>query len=202
MSPLLNVDEDRSNALTNPSPAERITLPTHFPRLRVLHLRDGSDAEIAASLAWLGALLHPPQSPLDAGAGRQSESALEELSLDHSMIRRDLLAVPAATWRAVEGVLLGGDGGGSFRVATSAEGYVGGGGSVDGGAMYAEGSASTNGDASDTPTSASYPYLRTVTFKGYQKFSIGAPDAFEHFSKTIRERLPRLVERGVLRVRR
>ncbi|KAF7362636.1 hypothetical protein MVEN_00612600 [Mycena venus] len=100
----------------------------------------------------------PPPSP----HAHTEPSALEELSLDHSMIRRDLLAVPAATWRTIEDALLGGE-----------------------------------GDAGEQ-----YPHLRSVTYKGCQKFSLGSSDAFEHFSGTVRERLPRLVERGMLVVGR
>ncbi|KAJ7189163.1 hypothetical protein C8R46DRAFT_1024336 [Mycena filopes] len=55
-----------------------------------------------------------------------------------------------------------------------------------------------------TATYTSYPALRTLTFTGYQRFSIGggAPDAFEHFSKTVRERLPKLAGRRVVVVGR
>ncbi|KAJ7086201.1 hypothetical protein C8R44DRAFT_821147 [Mycena epipterygia] len=74
-----------------------ITLAS-FPLLRALHLKDGPDAVIVASLEWLVAFL-PPDS-----------YALEEISIDHSMIhsmiRRDLLAVPAPTWHALESALL------------------------------------------------------------------------------------------------
>ncbi|KAJ7086190.1 hypothetical protein C8R44DRAFT_893645 [Mycena epipterygia] len=70
-----------------------ITLAS-FPLLRALHLKDGPDVVITASLEWLVAFL-PPDS-----------YALEEISIDHSMIRRDLLAVPAPTWHALESALL------------------------------------------------------------------------------------------------
>lgn len=70
-----------------------ITLAS-FPLLRTLHLKDGPDVVITDSLEWLVSFL-PPDS-----------YALEEISIDHNMIRRDLLAVPAPTWHALESALL------------------------------------------------------------------------------------------------
>ncbi|KAJ7835006.1 hypothetical protein B0H14DRAFT_3708859 [Mycena olivaceomarginata] len=154
-----------------------------FPRLRVLNLRDGYDATIDESLAWLAAFLLPPASPSSSSySPRDADSALEELSFDHSMLRADLLAVPAATWCAIEGGLLGFDADGE------------------------------EGDAH--PHHQPHPHLRTVAFTGYQKLAsyqtpsiftrrrrrgVQDPDAsFEHFSRTVRERLPRLLERGML----
>ncbi|KAJ7828051.1 hypothetical protein B0H14DRAFT_2812695 [Mycena olivaceomarginata] len=79
-----------------------------FPRLRTLNLHDGYDASIDESLAWLAAFLLPPASPSSSVyPPRDTYSAFEELSFNHSMRREDLLAVPAATWRAIEGGLLG-----------------------------------------------------------------------------------------------
>ncbi|KAJ7655426.1 hypothetical protein B0H17DRAFT_1214058 [Mycena rosella] len=125
-----------------------------FPLLHTLHLKDGPDASIAASLRWLGDFLHAPL-PLPTGTLSDLDiatSALEYISIDHSMIRRDLLDVPPLTWRALEAPLL------------------------------------------------AAPRLRALTFKGYEKYSIaGAPDAFAHFSSTVRERLAGLEARGVLR---
>ncbi|KAJ7751901.1 hypothetical protein DFH07DRAFT_523898 [Mycena maculata] len=71
-----------------------------FPRLRKLHLRGVPDATIGASLQWLVALL---QAPTDISPGH---GALEEISVDHTMIRRDLLEIPHATWNALESALL------------------------------------------------------------------------------------------------
>ncbi|KAF7362637.1 hypothetical protein MVEN_00612700 [Mycena venus] len=155
----LTLHLDPPMPLTSPDIAAPIRL-TSFPRLRVLHLRDGPYADIGASLAWLGAFLQPPSSSPHAHM-HPEVSALEALSLDHNMIRRDLLAVPVATWCAIEEALLGGE--------------------VDAGGRGKR-----------------YPHLRSVTFKVYQKFSFGVPDVFEYFSGTVRERLPRLVERGML----
>ncbi|KAJ6516659.1 hypothetical protein C8R47DRAFT_401906 [Mycena vitilis] len=170
----LTLHLDPPMSLASPSAdGSSISIPSHLPHLRTLHLRDGPDADIGDSLAWLGALLQPTPAPSLAPNGTQPESALEHLSIDHSMIRHELLAVPATTWRAIEDALLGdGDDG-------DGNGYSG--GARGGGFMY--------------------PHLRTVTFKGYQKFAVGAPEAFAHFSRTVRERLPRLVERGVVVVR-
>ncbi|KAJ6556622.1 hypothetical protein DFH09DRAFT_1084703 [Mycena vulgaris] len=122
-----------------------------FPLLRTLHLKDGPDAEFAASLRWLCAFLQP-QELLAGDLGPISTSPLEQIFIDHSMIRRDLLDVPPSTWHALTAPLL------------------------------------------------AAPRLRAITFLGYQKFSIGAPGAFAHFSSTVRERLPELEARGVLSI--
>ncbi|KAJ6516639.1 hypothetical protein C8R47DRAFT_1205867 [Mycena vitilis] len=162
----LTLHLDPPMSLASPSANGSPTaIPSHLPHLRTLHLRDGPDADIGDSLAWLGALLQPTPRSSPSLASDSCESALEHLSIDHSMIRHELLAVPATTWGAVEDALLG-----------------------DGDDVGARGGM--------------YPHLRTVTFKGYQKFAVGAPEAFAHFSRTVRERLPRLVERGVVVVRR
>ncbi|KAJ7473088.1 hypothetical protein B0H11DRAFT_1994070 [Mycena galericulata] len=145
--------EDLTLHLDPPMPLAASPHPislSSFPSLRALHLTDGPDADIGESLFWLGLFLASSSSPAAAGLG-----ALEEISVDHSMIRRDLLAVPADTWHTLEAALL----------------------------------------LADSPMR-----FRTLTFKGYQKFSIGAPDAFIHFSTTVRGRLPGLHERGALRI--
>jgi hypothetical protein len=148
-----------------------------------LNLRDGYEATIDESLAWLAAFLLPSASPSSSSySPRDTDSALEVLSFDHSMLRADLLAVPAATWRAIEGGLLGFDADGE------------------------------EGDAH--PHHQPHPHLRTVAFTGYQKLASyqtlsmstrrrrrGVQDSdasFEHFSRTVRERLPGLLERGML----
>jgi hypothetical protein len=81
-----------------------------FPRLRVLNLRNSYDATIDESLAWLAAFLLLPASLSSSSySPRDTDSTLERLSFDHSTLRADLLAVPAAMWRAIEGGLLGFD---------------------------------------------------------------------------------------------
>ncbi|KAJ7659609.1 hypothetical protein DFH06DRAFT_1472471 [Mycena polygramma] len=142
----LTLHLDPPMSLASPDPkAPSIAIPSHLPHLRTLHLRDGPDADIADSLAWLGALLQPTPALSLVPHDTHPESALEHLSIDHSMIRHELLAVPSTTWRAIESALLG--------------------------------------DADDTGAygGSMYPHLRTVTFKGYQKFAVGAPEAFAHF---------------------
>ncbi|KAJ7739091.1 hypothetical protein B0H14DRAFT_2991231 [Mycena olivaceomarginata] len=98
--------------------------------------------------------------------------SVPELSFDHSMRCEDLLAVPAAT-------LLG----------FNADGV--------------EGEARSRHHP--------HPHLRTVAFTGYQKRAAtecgrmqdsGADELLEHFSRTVRERLPGLMRRGVLVVGR
>jgi hypothetical protein len=104
---------------------------------------------------------------------------LEELSFDYNMRRGDLLTVPTATWRAIEGALLG------FN-ANGVEGDV-------------------------HPHHHPHPHIRTVAFTGYQRLSAmecgrvqdsGADESLEHFSRTVHERLPGLMGRGVLVVGR
>ncbi|KAJ6556624.1 hypothetical protein DFH09DRAFT_1365607 [Mycena vulgaris] len=124
-----------------------------FPLLRTLHLKDGpdDDTEFAASLGWLCSFLQPQEVP----AGERdpiSTSSLEQISVDYSMIRHDLLDVPPSIWHALTAPLL------------------------------------------------TAPRLRAITFLGYEKFGVGAPDAFTHFSSTVRDRLPELEARGVLRI--
>lgn len=67
-----------------------------LPRLRALHLQDKPDTDIGASLQWLGTFLQSPAGP----------GALEEISVDHSVIRHDLLEIPATTWRTLGVALL------------------------------------------------------------------------------------------------
>jgi hypothetical protein len=95
------------------------------------------------------------------------------------MRRGDLRAVLAATWRAIEGGLLG---------------------------FNANG---VEGDAH--PHHHPHPHLRTVAFTGHQKLAVmecgrmqdsGADESLEHFSRTVWERLPGLMRRGVLVVGR
>ncbi|KAJ7739108.1 hypothetical protein B0H14DRAFT_2991342 [Mycena olivaceomarginata] len=62
-----------------------------FPRLRTLNLRGGYDATIEESLAWLAVFLLP-SAPSSSCYPRDTYSAFEELSFDHSMRRGDLLA--------------------------------------------------------------------------------------------------------------
>ncbi|KAJ7617019.1 hypothetical protein B0H17DRAFT_651744 [Mycena rosella] len=73
-----------------------------FPLLHTLHLKDGPDAEFGASLRWLADFLHAPATDHITPA----DSALESVSLAHSLVRRDIDAVPASTWRALEAALL------------------------------------------------------------------------------------------------
>ncbi|KAJ7887314.1 hypothetical protein B0H14DRAFT_2696141 [Mycena olivaceomarginata] len=150
-----------------------------FPRLRALSLRAGYDATINESLAWLAVFLLPSAPSPSCYSPRDTSSAFEELSFDHSMRHGDLLAVPAATWHAIEGGLLG----------CNADGV--------------------EGDAH--PHHHPHPHLRTVAFTGYQKHAAmecgrtqdsGADESLEHFSRTVRERLPGLMRRGVLVVGR
>jgi hypothetical protein len=147
-----------------------------------LNLRDGCDATIDESLAWLAVFLLPSASSSSSVyPPRDTSSAFEELSFAHSMRREDLLAVPAATWRAIEGGLLG----------CNADGV--------------------EGDAHPHHHPHPHPHLRTVAFTGYQKRAAmecgrmqdsGADESLEHFSRTVRERLPGLMRRGVLIVGR
>jgi hypothetical protein len=146
-----------------------------FPRLRALNLRDEYNAAIDESLAWLAVFLLLSAASSSCYSPRDSSSTFEELSLDHSMRRGDLLAVPAATWRAIESGLLG-------FTADGVEGDV-----------------------------HPHPHLRTVAFTGYQKRAAmecgrtqdsRADESLEHFSRTVRERLPGLMRRGVLVVGR
>ncbi|KAJ6493184.1 hypothetical protein C8R45DRAFT_1136195 [Mycena sanguinolenta] len=51
---------------------------------------------------------------------------------------------------------------------------------------------------SSQPVAAPHPRLHTVTLSAYENKSDAAPDAYEHFTETMRARLPRLVERDVL----
>ncbi|KAJ7627089.1 hypothetical protein FB45DRAFT_1059917 [Roridomyces roridus] len=120
-----------------------------FPHLRSLHFKDGEDANVSDSLAWLNQFLH-------LGLG-----ALEHITIDHGMIQRDLLEVPATTWYALEEALLR---------------------SEDGG-----------------------PRFLGLTFKGYNKFSFGSPDAFDRhafdrFEALLRCYLPRVETAGMLRI--
>ncbi|KAJ7659612.1 hypothetical protein DFH06DRAFT_1472473 [Mycena polygramma] len=164
----LRLHLDPPMSLVSPSAdGSSIAIPSHLPHLRVLHLRDGPDPDIADSLAWLGALLQPTPSPSPSLMSDSCESALEHLSINHSIIRHKLLAVPATTWRAIEGALLGDSDNGDMGYTAAHEGSM-------------------------------YPHLRTVTFEGYHRLGAGAPEAFAHFSRTLRERLPRLVERVVV----
>ncbi|KAJ7627100.1 hypothetical protein FB45DRAFT_920661 [Roridomyces roridus] len=117
---------------------------TSFPHLRTLHLKDGEDANLSESLAWLNQFLH-------AGLG-----ALEHITIDHGMIQRDLLEVPATTWHALEELLLRSEGGESR--------------------------------------------FSGLTFRGYNKFSFGSPDAFERFEALLRSYLPRVETAGILRI--
>ncbi|KAJ7189170.1 hypothetical protein C8R46DRAFT_1184346 [Mycena filopes] len=175
-----------------------LCVPSSFPHLHTLRLTDGPDAEIGASLAWLGAFLDPGLAH-NRGDRGPADSALERITLDHSMVRRDLLAVPAETWRALEEALLGG----ADAYPTHRQPHRG--TDVDELARsFAALSAPSSASSSTYIAPTAYSALRSLTFTGYQKFSIGggAPDAFEHFSKTVRERLPRLVGRGVVVVRR
>ncbi|KAJ7435260.1 hypothetical protein FB451DRAFT_272653 [Mycena latifolia] len=140
--------------LDPPMPLTTAPEPTSlasFPLLHTLHLKDGPDAELDASLFWLCTFLQPPVLE-NRALFDFSASALEYISVDHGMIRYDLLAVPGPTWATLESAIL---------------------------------AASR---------------FRTLTFKGYQKYSIGAPDAFGHFSRTVKERLPDLEARGLLRI--
>ncbi|KAJ7871707.1 hypothetical protein B0H14DRAFT_2723614 [Mycena olivaceomarginata] len=114
-----------------------------FPRLRALNLRDGYGATIDASLAWLAGFLLPSTASSFCSSSRDTYSALEELSFDHSM--------------------------------------------------------------------HPHLHLRTVAFTGSQKLvamdcgrthDSGADELLAHFSRTVRERLPGLVRRGVLVVGR
>ncbi|KAJ7712076.1 hypothetical protein B0H14DRAFT_3019681 [Mycena olivaceomarginata] len=152
-----------------------------FPRLRALSLRAGYDATINESLAWLAVLLLPSAPSSSCYSPRDTSSAFKELSFDRSMRRGDLLAVPAATWRAIEGGLLG----------FNADGV----------------------EEEAHPHYQPHPHLRTVTFTftGSQKLAAtecgrthdsGADELLEHFSRTVRERLPGLMRRGVLVVGR
>jgi hypothetical protein len=54
-------------------------------------------------------LLLPASLSSSSYSPRDTDSALEGLSFDHSTLCADLLAVPAATWCAIEGGLLGFD---------------------------------------------------------------------------------------------
>jgi hypothetical protein len=72
-----------------------------------LNLRNGYSATIDESLAWLAVFLLPSAASSSCYSPRDTSSALEELSFDHSMRREDLRAVLTATWRAIEGGLLG-----------------------------------------------------------------------------------------------
>ncbi|KAJ7073091.1 hypothetical protein C8F01DRAFT_1362286 [Mycena amicta] len=70
-----------------------------FPQLRALHLRDGPGAKFARSLQWIVdflALRSPTQHP-----------SLEEITLDHGVLMRELLDVPAETWVKLQDALLG-----------------------------------------------------------------------------------------------
>ncbi|KAF7288613.1 hypothetical protein MIND_01427900 [Mycena indigotica] len=69
-----------------------------FPNLTKLLLRDGPDAELVDSLAWTASFL---ALPLD-----QQHSNLAQITLDHGIRRRDLLAVPNETWARLEETLL------------------------------------------------------------------------------------------------
>jgi hypothetical protein len=146
-----------------------------------LNLHDGYDATIEESLAWLAVFLLPSAPSSSCYSPRDTYSAFEELSFDHSMRRGDLLAVPAATWRAIEDGLLG---------------------------FNADG---VEGDARPRHHPHPHPHLRTVAVTGCQKRAAlecgrmqdaGSDESLEHFSWTVRERLPGLMRRGVLVVER
>ncbi|KAF8142719.1 hypothetical protein K438DRAFT_1845601 [Mycena galopus ATCC 62051] len=148
----LNLDPPMALALAGDADSihGQLTIAS-LPRLRALHLCDGVD--LNASLTWLATFVQSPRG-----------SALEELSLNHTLFRSDFLEISAETWGAIEYALLG---------------VVG-----------------LGVDEHRTP----HPHLRTVTLSGYQNFASLAPDAYEHFSRTVQERLPRLHERGLLMV--
>nr|GAT44408.1 predicted protein [Mycena chlorophos] len=72
-----------------------------FPQLQTLYMRDGPDAELPLSLTWLASFLSLPP--------RTQHPALQYITLDHSILRRDLLSVPHATWVALENSLINSD---------------------------------------------------------------------------------------------
>ncbi|KAJ6493188.1 hypothetical protein C8R45DRAFT_1212621 [Mycena sanguinolenta] len=138
----------------DPHPPSSITFAS-FPNLRTLHLYDGYDAELNASLDWMVAFF----SNSNSHSISSHESAIEHLFLDHATTRERLLAIPAPTWAALEDALLG-----PFGV------------------------------------SAVHSHFRTLTLSGYADSAVVLHDAYAHFSQMVRERLPRLVERGMLAV--
>ncbi|KAJ7127576.1 hypothetical protein C8R43DRAFT_696848 [Mycena crocata] len=127
-------------------------------------------------VTWLALLLQSASS--NPTTTMTSPSALEGISFDHGMVRYALLAVPAATWRAIEAAMLGPSEATSFFIDQSSP--------------LAHTNASTHATA--------FPRLRTLIFSGYDKYSFPAPDVFMHFSSTVRERLARLEDKGMLRV--
>ncbi|KAJ7758642.1 hypothetical protein B0H16DRAFT_1885194 [Mycena metata] len=201
-----------------PSDVPPLCLATSFPHLRALHLTDGPDAEIGPSLVWLAAFLAPPSlAPTAAGLQRGyaevevGDGPLERLALDHSMTRRDLLGVPAATWRALEDALLGVGACGDFDCAAGAGAGAGRGACGD--AADAQILKPRTPTPTPTPTHTPtytptpYPHLRTLTFTGYVRTARCASDGFELFATALGERVPRLAGkgkggRGVLVVRR
>ncbi|KAJ7073056.1 hypothetical protein C8F01DRAFT_1106081 [Mycena amicta] len=85
--------------LDPPMPLKLNQTLADFPHLRALHLRDGPDAEFDTSLQWIVAFLTLPSTA--------QHSSLEEITLDHGVLRRDLLAVPGNTWTKLQDALLG-----------------------------------------------------------------------------------------------
>ncbi|KAK7057900.1 hypothetical protein R3P38DRAFT_2497791 [Favolaschia claudopus] len=156
---------------------------THFPHLHALHLHDGLDAELLASLNWIISFLGRPStsSSISTPNGNDTRnttndlaSALESLSLDHSILRADMHDIPASTWTAFEDALLG----------TSS-------------------SSPSSTSSPFSPVSSHnhpHPNLRRVSFSGYQKYSVGAPqpEAARAVRGLLRERLGRVAGRGVL----
>jgi hypothetical protein len=104
---------------------------------------------------------------------------LEELSFDHSMRRGDLLAVPAVTWCAIEGGLLG----------FNADGV--------------EGDAHPHHHPHlHLRTVAFTGYQKRAAMECGCMQDSWVDESLEHFSRTVRERLLGLMRRGVLVVGR
>jgi hypothetical protein len=145
-----------------------------------LHLRDGYDATINESLAWLAVFLLPSASPSSSGYSPLDTSrAFEELSLDHTMRRKDLLTLPTATWRAIEGGLLG----------CNADGV--------------EGDAHPHHHPHPHLRSVAFTgYQKGTAMECGRMQDSGADESLAHFLRMVRERLPELMRQGVLVVGR
>ncbi|KAJ7617018.1 hypothetical protein B0H17DRAFT_1340989 [Mycena rosella] len=97
------------------TPADVPNSLASFPLLHTLHLKDapGPIAEFGTSLRWLAVFLHAPTAVPLTGHITPADSALESISLAHSLGRRDIDdavrdidAVPPSIWRALEAALV------------------------------------------------------------------------------------------------